>query len=170
MLRRPGSVQPSRRPDRLCSRRASVSSQGEEERELAVIYLQKLLRGRSIQYQVRSHKNPDKSNCLHFLISLKNKPKFKRYFVPRVRVQCVVLADSPTESPSLLSNQSPFAIGLVLSLSPQMFKGKENHLNLIQEVRTENALQKAERQLLRDDVQLVKTLTEQRDAARHEVE
>lgn len=50
-----------------------------------------------------------------------------------------------------------------------MFKGKENHLNLIQEVRTENALQKAEQQLLREDIQLVKTLTEQRDAARHEV-
>lgn len=30
----------------------SVSSQGEEERELAVIHLQKLLRGRSIQYKV----------------------------------------------------------------------------------------------------------------------
>lgn len=51
-----------------------------------------------------------------------------------------------------------------------MFKAKENHLNLIQEVRTENALQKAEQQLLRDDIQLVKTLTEQRDSARHEVE
>lgn len=50
-----------------------------------------------------------------------------------------------------------------------MFKGKENHLNLIQEVRTENALQKAEQQLLREDIQLVKTLTEQQDAVRHEV-
>lgn len=54
--------------------------------------------------------------------------------------------------------------------SEQMFKGKENHLNLIQEVRTENALQKAEQQLLREDIQLVKTLTEQRDAAQHEVQ
>lgn len=54
--------------------------------------------------------------------------------------------------------------------SEQMFKGKENHLNLIQEVRTENALQKAEQQLLREDIQLVKTLTEQQDAVRHEVE
>lgn len=54
--------------------------------------------------------------------------------------------------------------------SGQMFKGKENHLNLIQEVRTENALQQAEQQLLGDDIQLVETLTEQRDAARHEVE
>lgn len=51
-----------------------------------------------------------------------------------------------------------------------MFKGKENHLNLIQEVRTENALQKAEQQLLREDIQLVKTLTKQRDAARHQVQ
>lgn len=51
-----------------------------------------------------------------------------------------------------------------------MFKAKDNHLNLIQEVRMENALQKAEQQLLRDDIQLVKTLTEQQDSARHEVE
>ncbi|XP_075896104.1 cilia- and flagella-associated protein 91 isoform X2 [Nelusetta ayraudi] len=80
--------------------RVDEPAEGEEERELAVIYLQKLLRGRSIQ-------------C-------------------------------------------------------KMFKAKENHLNLIQEVRTENALQKAEQQLLRDDIQLVKTLTEQRDSARHE--
>lgn len=68
------------------------------------------------------------------------------------------------EKYSLLSNQDSNCL-----FSEQMFKGKENHLNLIQEVRTENALQQAEQQLLREDIQLVKTLTEQRDAARHEV-
>lgn len=50
-----------------------------------------------------------------------------------------------------------------------MFKGKENHLNLIQEVRTENALQKEEQELLKADIELVKTLTEQRDSSLHQV-
>lgn len=50
-----------------------------------------------------------------------------------------------------------------------MFKGKENHLNLIQEVRTENALQKEEQELLQADRELIKTLTEQRDSSLHQV-
>lgn len=50
-----------------------------------------------------------------------------------------------------------------------MFKGKENHLDLIQELRTVNALQREEQELQKADKELVKTLTDQRDKSRHKV-
>ncbi|XP_054471005.1 cilia- and flagella-associated protein 91 [Anoplopoma fimbria] len=73
--------------------------EGDEERELGVIHLQKLLRGRSIQYK--------------------------------------------------------------------MFKGKENHLELIRELRTTHALQGEEQELQKADKGLVMTLKKQRDKHRH---
>ncbi|XP_029386659.1 cilia- and flagella-associated protein 91 [Echeneis naucrates] len=73
--------------------------EGDEELELAVIHLQKLLRGRSIQ-------------C-------------------------------------------------------EMFKGKENHLELIQELRTVHALQKEEEDLQKADKEHTITLKKQRDKHRH---
>lgn len=51
----------------------------------------------------------------------------------------------------------------------QMFKGKENHLDLIQELRTVNALQREEQELQKADKELIKTLTDQRDKSRHKV-
>ncbi|KAK2905976.1 cilia- and flagella-associated protein 91 [Channa argus] len=69
--------------------------EGDEEKELAVIYLQKLLRGRSIQYE--------------------------------------------------------------------MFKGKENHMELILELRTVHALQREEQEIQKADKGLVITLKNQRD-------
>ncbi|KAK9537745.1 hypothetical protein VZT92_005331 [Zoarces viviparus] len=74
--------------------------EGDEEIELAVIHLQKLLRGRSIQYK--------------------------------------------------------------------MFKGMENHLELLRELRTVHALQWEEQELQKADKELVMTLKEQRDKHRHE--
>ncbi|KAM7380373.1 hypothetical protein PAMP_003675 [Pampus punctatissimus] len=73
--------------------------EGEEEIELASIYSQKLLRGRSIQYE--------------------------------------------------------------------MFNSKENHLELIQELRTVHALQKEEQELQKANKELVMTLKKQRDKHRH---
>uniref|UniRef100_A0A671W4K8 Cilia- and flagella-associated protein 91 n=1 Tax=Sparus aurata TaxID=8175 RepID=A0A671W4K8_SPAAU len=84
---------------RPVSPRVEETPEGEEETELAVIYLQKLLRGRSIQYE--------------------------------------------------------------------MFKGKENHQELIQELRTVHALQREEQELHRADKELVITLKKQRDEQRH---
>lgn len=52
----------------------------------------------------------------------------------------------------------------------QMFKGKENHLELIQELRTVNALQREEQELQNSDKELVMTLTQQRDKSIHKVE
>ncbi|XP_051259441.1 cilia- and flagella-associated protein 91 [Dicentrarchus labrax] len=79
--------------------RVEEPPEGDEEIELAVIHLQKLLRGRSIQ-------------C-------------------------------------------------------EMFMGKENHLELIQELRTVHALQKEEQELQNADKGLVMTLKKQRDEHRH---
>ncbi|XP_018533773.2 LOW QUALITY PROTEIN: cilia- and flagella-associated protein 91 [Lates calcarifer] len=79
--------------------RVEEPPEGDEEIELAVIHLQKLLRGRSIQYE--------------------------------------------------------------------MFKGKENHLELIQELRTVHALQREEQELQKADKELVITLKKQRDKQRH---
>ncbi|KAI3356327.1 hypothetical protein L3Q82_017549, partial [Scortum barcoo] len=73
--------------------------EGDEELELAVIHLQKLLRGRSIQYE--------------------------------------------------------------------MFKGKENHLELIQELRTVHALQREEQELQKTDKELVMNLKKQREEVKH---
>lgn len=73
--------------------------EGDEEREVAVIYLQKLLRGRSIQ--------------------------------------------------------------------KKMLEGKENQLDLIQELRSVNALQKAEHELKKADKELVMAMNKERDKARH---
>lgn len=73
--------------------------EGDDERELAIIYLQKLLRGRSIQ--------------------------------------------------------------------KKMLEGKENQLDLIQELRTVNALQKAEHELKKADKELVMAMNKERDKARH---
>lgn len=73
--------------------------EGDEEIELAVIHLQKLLRGRSIQYE--------------------------------------------------------------------MFKSKENHLDLIQELRTVHALQTEEQDLQKADKEFVMTLKKQRDKLKH---
>ncbi|KAM8749428.1 cilia- and flagella-associated protein 91 isoform 1-T1 [Acanthopagrus schlegelii] len=84
---------------RPVSPRVEETPEGEEETELAVIYLQKLLRGRSIQYE--------------------------------------------------------------------MFKGKENHQELIQELRTVHALQREEQELQRADKELVITLKKQREEHRH---
>ncbi|XP_070771194.1 cilia- and flagella-associated protein 91 [Enoplosus armatus] len=80
--------------------RVEEPPEGDEEMELAVIHLQKLLRGRSIQYE--------------------------------------------------------------------MFKGKENHLELIQELRTVNALQREEQELQKADKGIVITLKKQRDKHRHQ--
>ncbi|XP_044072732.1 cilia- and flagella-associated protein 91 [Siniperca chuatsi] len=79
--------------------RVEEPPEGDEEIELAAIQLQKLLRGRSIQYE--------------------------------------------------------------------MFKGKENHLELIQELRTVNALQREEQELQKADKGLVMTLKKQREKHRH---
>ncbi|XP_071332361.1 cilia- and flagella-associated protein 91 [Trachinotus anak] len=79
--------------------RVEEPPEGDEEIELAVIHLQKLLRGRSIQ-------------C-------------------------------------------------------EMFKGKENHLELIQELRTVHALQREEQELQKADKGLIITLKKQRDKHRH---
>ncbi|KAK1902510.1 Cilia- and flagella-associated protein 91 [Dissostichus eleginoides] len=80
--------------------RVEEPPEGDEERELAVIHLQKLLRGRSIQYE--------------------------------------------------------------------MFEGKENHLDLIHELRTVHALQREEQELQKADKGLVMSLKKQRDKHRHE--
>nr|XP_046261134.1 cilia- and flagella-associated protein 91 [Scatophagus argus] len=79
--------------------RVEEPPEGDEEIELAVIHLQKLLRGRSIQYE--------------------------------------------------------------------MFKGKENHLDLIQELRTVHALQREEQELQKADKGLVMTLKKQREKHLH---
>ncbi|XP_040004302.1 cilia- and flagella-associated protein 91 isoform X2 [Xiphias gladius] len=79
--------------------RVEQPPEGDEEIELAVISLQKLLRGRSIQYE--------------------------------------------------------------------MFKGKENHLELIQELRTVHALQREEQELQKADKELLITLKKQRDQNSH---
>lgn len=50
-----------------------------------------------------------------------------------------------------------------------MIKGMENHVELIQEIRTVNALQKEEQELQEADKELVQSLKEQRDKARHKV-
>ncbi|TDH06784.1 hypothetical protein EPR50_G00117100 [Perca flavescens] len=84
---------------RPVSPRVGEPPEGDEEIELAVIHLQKLLRGRSIQYE--------------------------------------------------------------------MFKGKENHLDLIQELRTVHALQREEQELQKADKGLVMTLKNERDKHRH---
>ncbi|KAI4805531.1 hypothetical protein KUCAC02_010136 [Chaenocephalus aceratus] len=80
--------------------RVEEPPEGDEERELAVVHLQKLLRGRSIQYE--------------------------------------------------------------------MFEGKENHLDLIHELRTVHALQREEQELQKADKGLVMSLKKQRDKHRHE--
>lgn len=51
----------------------------------------------------------------------------------------------------------------------QMFKGKENYLDLIQELRTVHALQKEEQELQKADKGLVMTLKKQRDKHTHKV-
>nr|XP_020465219.1 protein MAATS1 [Monopterus albus]XP_020465222.1 protein MAATS1 [Monopterus albus] len=79
--------------------RVEEPPEGDEELELAVIHLQKLLRGRSIQYE--------------------------------------------------------------------MYKGKENHLELIQELRTIQALQREEQELQKADKELIVNLRKQRDQHRH---
>ncbi|XP_073329946.1 cilia- and flagella-associated protein 91 isoform X2 [Pagrus major] len=84
---------------RPVSPRVEETPEGEEEIELAVIYLQKLLRGRSIQYE--------------------------------------------------------------------MFKGKENHQELIKELRTVHALQREEQELQSADKELIITLKKQRDKQQH---
>ncbi|XP_041806115.1 cilia- and flagella-associated protein 91 [Chelmon rostratus] len=80
--------------------RVEEPPEGDEETELAVIYLQKLLRGRSVQYE--------------------------------------------------------------------MFKGKENRLELIQELRTVHALQREEQELQNAEKELIMSLKKQRDNHRHE--
>ncbi|CAG05860.1 unnamed protein product [Tetraodon nigroviridis] len=50
----------------------------------------------------------------------------------------------------------------------EMIQGVENHMELIQEIRTVNALQKEEQELQEADKELVLSLKEQRDQARHE--
>lgn len=50
-----------------------------------------------------------------------------------------------------------------------MIKGRENHIELIQEIRTVNALQREEQELQEADKELVLSLKEQRDNARHKV-
>ena len=51
----------------------------------------------------------------------------------------------------------------------QMFKGKENYLDLIQELRTVHALQKEEQKLQKADKELVMNLKRQRDIHRQKV-
>lgn len=51
-----------------------------------------------------------------------------------------------------------------------MFKGKENHLELIQELRSVNALQEEEQELQNADREIVINLTQQRDKSIHKVE
>lgn len=50
-----------------------------------------------------------------------------------------------------------------------MLQGKENHMELIQELRTVHALQTEEQELKEADKELVLSLKEQRDNARHKV-
>ncbi|XP_069372167.1 cilia- and flagella-associated protein 91 [Paralichthys olivaceus] len=80
--------------------RVEEPAEGEEETELAVIHLQKLLRGRSVQYE--------------------------------------------------------------------MFQGKENHTDLIQDLRSGLALQREEQGLQEAERERITTLKEQRDKQRHE--
>lgn len=51
----------------------------------------------------------------------------------------------------------------------QMFKGKENRLELIQELRTVHALQREEQELQNAEKELIMSLKKQRDNHRHEV-
>ena len=50
-----------------------------------------------------------------------------------------------------------------------MFEGKENYLDLIQELRTVNALQSEEQELQKAEKDHVLTLMTQRDISRHKV-
>lgn len=50
-----------------------------------------------------------------------------------------------------------------------MLEGIENNMDLIQELRTVNALHKEDQELLEADKQLVLSLKEQRDKIRHKV-
>lgn len=50
-----------------------------------------------------------------------------------------------------------------------MIKGIENHKELIQEIRTVNALEKEEQELQQANKEHVLSLKEQRDKARHKV-
>ncbi|XP_034442399.1 cilia- and flagella-associated protein 91 isoform X1 [Hippoglossus hippoglossus] len=52
------------------------------------------------------------------------------------------------------------------SVQNEMFKGKENHMDLIQELRTVHALQRQEQQLQETDRELMITLKKQRDKQR----
>ncbi|XP_070832333.1 cilia- and flagella-associated protein 91 [Chaetodon trifascialis] len=81
--------------------RVEEPPEGDEETELAVIYMQKLLRGKSVQYE--------------------------------------------------------------------MFKGKENHLELIQELRTVHAPQREEQELQKAEKELIMSLKKQRDKNRHKI-
>ncbi|XP_068184865.1 cilia- and flagella-associated protein 91 [Antennarius striatus] len=85
---------------RPASPRVEEPPEGDEEKELAVIYLQKLLRGRRVQYE--------------------------------------------------------------------MLMGKENHLDLIQELRSDHALQREEQVLKKAEKELVMNLKQDRDKLRHE--
>lgn len=64
-----------------------------------------------------------------------------------------------------------FGASLLISncVVTQMFKGKENHQELIQELRTVHALQREEQELQRADKELVITLKKQRDEHQHKV-
>lgn len=53
------------------------------------------------------------------------------------------------------------------SIQCEMFKGKENYLELIQELRTVHALQKEEQELQKDEKGLIINLKKQRDNDRH---
>lgn len=98
--------------------------------ELAVIHLQKLLRGRSIQHEVWTCLHAQK--CLHV---------FQVLISSLFTSACVV----------------------------QMFKGKENYQELIQELRTVHALQSEEQELQKADKDLIMTLKKQRDEHTHKV-
>lgn len=50
-----------------------------------------------------------------------------------------------------------------------MLKGMKNQMELIQELKTVNALQKEEKELQKADKELVMTMRRQREKARHEV-
>lgn len=58
---------------------------------------------------------------------------------------------------------------IVCFLFSQIFKGKKNNLDLIQELRTVNALQKEEQTLQKADKELTKSLAKKRDKSRHKV-
>ncbi|OWK06156.1 hypothetical protein Celaphus_00012729 [Cervus elaphus hippelaphus] len=139
---------------------SEISGEEEEDIEMAVIYLQKLLRGRVVQNMLKEQKTGLTPSSVAYTWSVALRGGAEPAVHERLASHCLQ---------GLVPALAMLICGSLWFDLIQMFEGKEKRLELIQELRTSHALQEDDRLVKKAEKQVTLALQRQRNLHEHKV-